>query len=108
MTRASCLQSNARPAPAGLGTAGSSCAPVAGEADRKPAARTQPPRPDNFPPLRCPKQAARFLGCSVSWLAKQRVLGTGPAFVKLGRAVRYTEEALIAYVRAHQRLSTSE
>ena len=35
------------------------------------------------------KEAAKFLRLSVSWLAKARMRGDGPPYVKLGRAVRY-------------------
>jgi len=41
--------------------------------------------------LRDEKGAAEFLGCTVSALRKWRLLETGPAYVKVGRLVRYTE-----------------
>ena len=47
------------------------------------------------------KQAAEFLGCSVAALQKWRLLRKGPAYVKVGRLVRYRETDLIAYLDAH-------
>jgi len=45
-------------------------------------------------------QAATFLGVSVRTLQAWRIRGGGPAFLKLGRAVRYQRRALIAYMTA--------
>lgn len=55
-----------------------------------------------------PKEAARRLNCSVSYLAKKRMTGTGPKFIRHGRAIRYTEQALDDYEAANERSSTSE
>jgi hypothetical protein len=41
-------------------------------------------------------------------LAKRRMSGDGPPFVKVGRSVRYTETGLIQWAKSRQRLSTSE
>ncbi len=54
------------------------------------------------------REAARILKVSVSWLAKARMRGDGPAYIKLGRAIRYTEVALQQWLKGNQRLSTSE
>lgn len=54
------------------------------------------------------EQAARFLNLSASSLAKSRVRGDGPAFVKLGAAVRYRRADLEAFIAAGVRRSTSE
>jgi hypothetical protein len=40
-------------------------------------------------------------------LAKARMRGDGPPYVKVGRAVRYPESGL-RWMRAHMHLSTSE
>jgi len=53
-------------------------------------------------------EAHQLLNVSVSWLAKARMRGDGPPFIKIGRNVRYSEAALLQWMRAHQRLSTSE
>jgi hypothetical protein len=50
--------------------------------------------------LLTPKDAASFLRVSLSWLAKARMRGDGPPFVKLGRSVRYREDDLIEIARA--------
>jgi predicted DNA-binding transcriptional regulator AlpA len=55
-----------------------------------------------------PNEAAAFLKVSLSWLAKARMRGDGPAYVKVGRSIRYVETALIQWTKSRQRLSTSE
>jgi hypothetical protein len=53
------------------------------------------------------RQAADRLGVSVSFLNKARLTGSGPGFVKLGRAVRYRIADLEAFILAGCRSSTS-
>lgn len=55
-----------------------------------------------------PKEAAAVLKVSLSWLAKARMSGNGPPFIKIGRSVRYGNAALLQWMKGHQRLSTSE
>jgi predicted DNA-binding transcriptional regulator AlpA len=55
-----------------------------------------------------PKEAAKFMRVSVSWLAKARMRGDGPSYVKLGRAVRYDEGGLSDWLKTRARSSTSE
>jgi hypothetical protein len=43
---------------------------------------------------------------SESFLAKSRMNGTGPAYIQLGRAVRYSRSELQAYTAARTRIST--
>jgi predicted DNA-binding transcriptional regulator AlpA len=57
--------------------------------------------------LLTPKQAAAFLNLSTSWLAKQRLTGGGPPYIKMGGAVRYSASVLQEWMRGKQRLSTS-
>ncbi len=59
-------------------------------------------------PLLHPVQVAKLLGVSLSWLAKSRLNGTGPRFVKIGRAVRYAQTAVRDFILSRQRNSTSE
>ena len=40
------------------------------------------------------RKAAQRLGLSISNMNKMRHYGTGPEFVKFGRAVRYADDAL--------------
>ena len=54
------------------------------------------------------KDAADRLRLSRSWLAKARMRGDGPPYVKLGRSVRYGESALSEWIRARTKHSTSE
>ena len=53
-------------------------------------------------------EAADFLRLSLSWLAKARMRGDGPPYVKLGRSIRYREGALVQWLKSRARLSTSE
>lgn len=58
--------------------------------------------------LLTPKEAANLLRLSPSWLAKARMRGDGPPYAKLGRSIRYSEGALLQWMKSHLRLSTSE
>jgi predicted DNA-binding transcriptional regulator AlpA len=58
--------------------------------------------------LLTPKETAELLKVSVSWLAKARMRGDGPAFIRIGRSIRYSELALQQWMKSHQHLSTSE
>lgn len=50
----------------------------------------------------------RILRVSLSWLAKARMRGDGPPFIKLGeKSIRYSEAALLQWMKGRQRLSTS-
>lgn len=53
-------------------------------------------------------EAAERLSISVRTLQQWRVVGGGPRFVKLGRAVRYRPDDLAAFVNAGARANTSE
>jgi predicted DNA-binding transcriptional regulator AlpA len=54
------------------------------------------------------RDAANFLRLSQSWLAKARMRGDGPPYVKLGRSIRYTETGVLQWMKSRQRFSTSE
>jgi predicted site-specific integrase-resolvase len=54
------------------------------------------------------ERAAQSLGLSARTLQRWRVEGRGPRFVKLGKRVAYTEQALRDYVDKNQHGSTSE
>jgi hypothetical protein len=58
--------------------------------------------------LLTPKEASNLLRLSTSWLAKARMRGDGPAYTKLGRSIRYPENALLDWTKSHLRMSTSE
>jgi Helix-turn-helix domain len=58
--------------------------------------------------LRTPKEAAEFLRVSTSFLAKARMRGDGPPYIRVGRSIRYSETALLQWMKSRQRLSTSE
>jgi len=67
-----------------------------------------PAKTNEIDPLLHPAQVAKLLGVSLSWLAKSRLTGTGPRFIKIGRAVRYAMSAVREYILSRQRNSTSE
>ena len=54
------------------------------------------------------REAAKYLGLSISTLNKLRCTGGGPAFLKLGRAVRYTPDDLQDWLDSQRVRSTSE
>jgi predicted DNA-binding transcriptional regulator AlpA len=53
-------------------------------------------------------EAAEFLQLSESWMNKARLSGYTPRFIKMGRSVRYSLQALEEFKRANARGSTSE
>jgi predicted DNA-binding transcriptional regulator AlpA len=72
------------------------------EAERAEPSSARPER------LLTARDAADVLHLSHSWLAKSRMRGDGPPFVKLGRSVRYGEGALREWLQSQTRRSTSE
>jgi predicted DNA-binding transcriptional regulator AlpA len=67
-----------------------------------------PAKTNEIDPLLHSTQVAKVLGVSPSWLAKSRLNGTGPRFIKIGRAVRYAMSAVREYILSRQRDSTGE
>jgi predicted DNA-binding transcriptional regulator AlpA len=67
-----------------------------------------PAKNNELDPLLHPAQVVKLLAVSPSWLAKSRLNGTGPRFIKVGRAVRYAMSAVREYILSRQRISTSE
>jgi predicted DNA-binding transcriptional regulator AlpA len=56
-----------------------------------------------------PPEAGRYIGLSTSTLAKQRLRGDGPKFVRLSpRAIGYLQADLDDWVTSRRCLSTSE
>jgi excisionase family DNA binding protein len=47
-----------------------------------------------------PKEAAEYLRSSTSTLAKARMKKLGPAFVRIGRAIRYRQSDLDSWMSA--------
>ena len=62
----------------------------------------------NVPLLLTPEETAARLKVSLSWLAKARMRGDGPPYIRVGRSIRYSEPALLQWMKSRQRLSTSE
>jgi predicted DNA-binding transcriptional regulator AlpA len=61
-----------------------------------------------FERLLTPREATECLRVSTSWLAKARMRGDGPPYVKVGRNIRYTQAGITPWIKSRQRLSTSE
>lgn len=61
-----------------------------------------------FPPLLSERQLADKLNISVRTLQAQRQRGGGIPYLKVGRAVRYTPEAVERYLAGRIRTSTSQ
>jgi predicted DNA-binding transcriptional regulator AlpA len=57
--------------------------------------------------LLTPREAADFLRVSESWLAKARMRGDGPPFLRIGRSIRYRQSDLLRWMRSRIHLSTS-
>lgn len=60
------------------------------------------------PPFLNTVEAAAWLRLTKNTLEKMRVKGTGPAYRKHGRYVRYHIEDLVDYSQASKRRSTSD
>lgn len=54
------------------------------------------------------KEAAKILSLSTSTLAKRRLRGLPPNYIKIGRAVRYSLHAVLEFVGGQRRSSTSQ
>ena len=52
--------------------------------------------------------AAAYVGLSPRTLEKKRIEGTGPRYLKIGRAVIYDTRALDTFLAAFTRTSTSD
>lgn len=66
------------------------------------------PAPTTILAVLTPKEAAHRLKLSTSWLAKARMRGDGPPYIRIGRSIRYSEATLMQWMKSQQRLSTSE
>ena len=58
--------------------------------------------------LLTPEQVGQRYGMATSTLAKMRLSGSGPVFVKLGRRVLYRQDDLDTWVSENRFRSTSE
>jgi Helix-turn-helix domain len=62
----------------------------------------------DFERLLTPKETAKFLRVSESWLAKARMRGDGPPYMLFGRSIRYGGGGLVRWMKSCVRHSTSE
>ena len=56
----------------------------------------------------CTKEAAAYVALHYSTLAKWRMTGEGPGFLKLGRKVVYEQSVLDEWLAGRAHMSTSE
>ncbi len=56
--------------------------------------------------LLTPLEAAAILKVKTNTLAKWRVMGEGPAFIHIGRAVRYSARELVRFIERQTRSKT--
>lgn len=61
----------------------------------------------SFPTLMDQKQVASYLGKSIAWCERSRWDGTGPRFIKVGRAVRYRADDVLAWLEANAHTNTN-
>jgi predicted DNA-binding transcriptional regulator AlpA len=54
------------------------------------------------------KEVIKLFRVSPSWLAKARMRGDGPPYIRIGRSIRYSEATVVQWMKSRQRLSTSE
>ncbi len=54
------------------------------------------------------QQAAEFLGLRPNTMERWRLVGRGPEFVRLGRAIRYDKQTLEEFAAAGRSRSTAE
>ena len=54
------------------------------------------------------EQVAEQLSITTNTLRKWRWLGKGPAFIKIGAAVRYEADTLATFIKSNIKTSTSE
>lgn len=50
------------------------------------------------------KKAAKVIDKSTKWLERQRWLGEGPLYRKIGGSVRYELSDLLAYINSHPKI----
>lgn len=62
----------------------------------------------NAPAAMRPDDAAAYISLSVQRLAKLRLEGEGPVFLKVGRSVLYRRDDLDTWLRSRARKSTSD
>lgn len=61
-----------------------------------------------MPALLTQQQVSAYLGKSQAWAERSRWDGTGPRFVKVGKAVRYRAEDVREWLECNLKCSTSE
>lgn len=63
---------------------------------------------NDLPSVATPEETARFLRIGRSTLAKMRLSGKGPVYVKAGRSVTYRRDDVLTWLGEQTRRSTSD
>ena len=63
---------------------------------------------ESLPPVMRADEAAKALSLSPNRLAKMRIEGSSPAFIRAGRSILYTRVSLAEWLAANVRRSTSD
>lgn len=74
---------------------------------RHSPAGAAPVTPRFLAPLLTPIDVATMLQVEAQTLAKWRMRGNGPAFTRCGRSIRYTPDAVHAFLSARTGMSTA-
>ncbi|WEV68744.1 hypothetical protein OZX73_05480 [Bifidobacterium sp. ESL0775] len=61
-----------------------------------------------LPPVVTPVKLSELSGIPLSTLSEWRGSGDGPAFLKVGRRVMYSREAVLKCLREHMHMATNE
>jgi predicted DNA-binding transcriptional regulator AlpA len=68
----------------------------------KRASQTTAKHSSSPTPVLTEKYAAPYTGMSTAWLRQARIRGIGPAYIRVGRSIRYRVADLDAWVAAHR------
>ena len=60
----------------------------------------------NFPRLLNQKEVASIIRKSEAWLERQRWLGEGIPYLKIGRSVRYQEDDILSFLEEQPKIKT--
>lgn len=63
---------------------------------------------ESLPPVLRAAEAAKVLSLSENRLAKMRVEGTSPEFIRAGRSILYTRASIAEWLVANRRRRTSD
>lgn len=63
---------------------------------------TYAPVAKEYPPILSEAQTAEMTSLSVEWYRLHRSLGDGPPFMRIGRSIRYSRDAVLEWFAARE------